>query len=121
MGSGSGTTLGNILSGDLKAPARDVESLFKQDTEANILTGGAVGITRQAIRDFGPGEGLDDPKLPDIANLPTEEQTQAAAKRKRDFERIRRSGFQGRASTIKTGPQGAGANIQTTFKQLRGR
>ena len=95
---------------------------FQEDTAENILLMGApqgLKLTQKELG-LGPGEELTPPSVP-ASELSPEEEVQAAAKRKREFERIRRSGFQGRASTVKTGPSGPSANLQTTFKQLGGR
>ena len=119
---GGGSTLSTIASGDFGAITGDVESIFKEDEEANILTGGAVGFSRQAIRDFGlDPEEVEDPALPEEADVLTEEEIAEQSELAREFELIRSQGFQGRGSTIKSGSTGTASNIQTTFKQLSGR
>lgn len=119
---GGGTTLDIAKTKGVGGLVGDVKELFSEDPEANLLLMGAPGGLRQTARDLGlTDEGPEAPELPDAANIPTEEQIQAQAKRKREFERIRRAGTQGRASTIKTGSRGAAGNIQTTFRQLSGR
>jgi hypothetical protein len=91
---------------------------------AESVGGGREKVTKKfetfAKRTLGIGS-LDAPDIPDDPNIPTEEQISAEAKRKREFELIRKSGLRGRASTIKTGSRGVGAGVQTTFKQLGGR
>ena len=87
------------------------------------LGGGREKVTKK-FETFGKRTlGISSPDAPDVPNDPnilTEEEVGVAAKRKREFERIRRAGTKGRASTIRTGSRGVGTGVQTTFKQLGG-
>jgi Mrp family chromosome partitioning ATPase len=121
MGGGGGP-IDIIKKGGIKGLHKSAVSTFKEDPLENILLMGAPMGLKQTQKELGLGDvDIPDPTLPDAANIPTEEETQAAAKRARENERIRRAGTRGRASTIKTGPSGPGSGIQTTFKQLGGR
>lgn len=92
------------------------------------VLGESVGGGREKItkkwegfwkRTLGIG-GADAPDVPSAPKILSPEEMKAQAKIARENELIRRRGTQGRQSTIKAGSRGAGANLQTTFRQLGG-
>lgn len=83
--------------------------------------GGAASASIEDIENVFGTPDIEDPTLPEEADVLTEEEIAKQAEEAREFERIRLQGFQGRGSTITSGSQGATSNLQTTFKQLDGR